>query len=50
MINIICLYQAYKRREIAEIKQIDSNANPTDTITKGKACNTLTQLIDTNYI
>ena len=41
MIDIMCLYQAYKRREIAKIKQIDGNTNPADIIMKGKACNTL---------
>ena len=41
IINIICLHQAYKRREIAKIKWINGNANPADTIMKGKACNTL---------
>ena len=50
IINIICLHQAYKRREITKIKWIDGNANPTNAITKGKACNALTQLINTNYI
>ena len=42
MIDIICLYQAYKRSEIIKIKQIDGNANPTNIITKGKAYNALT--------
>ena len=42
MINIICLHQAYKRREIAKIKWINSNTNPANVIIKGKACNTLT--------
>ena len=37
----MCLYQAYKRREIAKIKWIDGNTNPINTITKGKACNAL---------
>ena len=50
IINIIYLHQVYKRREIIEIKWIDGNANPTNVIIKGKAYNTLTQLINTNYI
>ena len=50
MINIIYLHQAYKRREIVKIKWINNNTNPTNTIIKGKACNSLTQLINTNYI
>ena len=50
IIDIIYLHQAYKRREIAEIKQINGNTNPANIIIKGKAYNTLTQLINTNYI
>ena len=37
IINIICLCQAYKRREIAEIKWINSNANPANIIKIGRA-------------
>ena len=36
IINIICLRQLYKRREIAKVKWIDGNSNPIDTITKSK--------------
>ena len=50
IINIIYLHQAYKRRKIAKIKQINGNTNPADIITKGKAYNALIQLINTNYI
>ena len=50
MIDIMYLYQAYKRREIVKIKWIDGNTNPTNAIMKNKACNALIQLIDTNYI
>ena len=39
IINIICLYQVYKRREIAKIKWINGNANSANAITKGKAYN-----------
>jgi hypothetical protein len=46
----MCLRQAYERRKIAEIEWIDGNANPADAMTKGKPCNALTQLIDTNRI
>ena len=42
IINIMCLYQVYKKREIVEIKWINGNANPTNTITKDKACSALT--------
>jgi hypothetical protein len=46
----MCLWQAYKRRLITEIKWINGEANPADAITKGKPCLALTQLIDTNQI
>lgn len=50
MIDVMCLRQAYERRQIAEVKWIKGEANPADAMTKGKACAALTQLIDTNYI
>ena len=50
MINIICLYQLYKRREIAKVKWIDRNSNPINTITKSKPLLALKRLIDTNRI
>ncbi len=36
IINVICLRQLYKRREIAEVKWINRDSNPIDTITKSK--------------
>ena len=36
MINVMCLQQAYERRQIIEVKWINGEANPADTITKGK--------------
>jgi hypothetical protein len=50
MINVMCLQQAYERRQITEVKWIDREANLTDAITKGKPCTALLQLIDTNRI
>ena len=50
MINIMCLYQLYKQREITKVKQINGNSNPTNIITKSKASMALRQLINTNYI
>ena len=50
IINIMCFYQLYKRREITEVKWIDGNSNPTDLITKGKASTALKKLINTNYL
>ena len=50
MIDVMCLRQAYKRRQVTKVKWIDGDTNPTDTMTKGKPCMALTQLIDTNRI
>ena len=50
MIDVMCLYQLYKCREIIEIKWIDSDSNPTNLITKGKASTAFKKLIDTNYL
>jgi hypothetical protein len=50
MIDVICLYQSYKRREITEVKWINSNSNPADLIIKGKASTALKKLINTNYL
>ena len=36
IIDIICLRQSYKRREIAKVKWINGDSNPTDAITKSK--------------
>jgi hypothetical protein len=50
MVDLMCLRQSYERRMITEIKWIDGDANPADAMTKGKACNALRDLIDTNKI
>jgi hypothetical protein len=50
IIDIICLHQSYKCKEITEVKWIDSNSNPTDLMTKGKAFTALKKLINTNYL
>ena len=50
MINIMCLRQAYKHREVAEVKWIKGESNPIDIITKTKLSSILKQLIDTNRI
>ena len=46
----MCLRQSYKRRKIAEVKWINRDSNPTDTITKSKPSLALKWLIDTNQI
>ena len=50
MIDLMCLRQAYERREVAEIKWIDGNSNPADAMTKSKPCQALKDLIDTNTV
>ena len=50
MIDVMCLRQAYKRREIAEVKWINGTSNPADSITKTKPSKALKLLIDTNKI
>ena len=36
IIDVICLRQAYKRRQITKVKWIDGDTNPIDAIIKGK--------------
>ena len=50
IINVIYLYQLYKYKEITEIKQINSNSNSADLITKSKASIAFKKLINTNYL
>ena len=52
IIDIICLYQAYKRREITEVKWIKGESNLANAITKSKSnpTNALKTLINTNII
>ena len=50
MIDVMCLRQAYERREIAEVRWIRGTTNPADSMTKEKASNALKQLIDTGSL
>ena len=50
MIDVMCLRQAYERREIAKVKWIKGNSNPADSMTKAKPSSALTQLLDTNTL
>ena len=50
MIDVMCLRQAYERRQITEVKWINGDTNPADAMTKGKPCTALSQLIDTNQV
>jgi hypothetical protein len=50
MIDIMCLRQAYKRKEIVEVKWIKGESNLVNAITKSKSSNALKRLIDTNTL
>ena len=50
MIDIMCLRQAYERREVAEVKWIKGESNPADAMTKTKLSTALKQLVDINKI
>ena len=50
MVDLMCLRQAYERREIAEVKWIRSGDNLADAMTKAKPCQALKTLIDTNKL
>jgi hypothetical protein len=50
MVDVMCLRQAYERREIAEVKWVAGASNPADSMTKGKPSGALKQLIDTNKV
>jgi hypothetical protein len=52
IIDIMCLRQAYERREIAEVKWIKGESNLANAITKSnsKSSNALKRLIDTNTL
>jgi hypothetical protein len=52
IIDIICLRQAYERKEIAEVKWIKGKLNLANAITKSnfKSSNALKRLIDTNTL
>lgn len=50
MIDLMYLRQSYEHQEITEVKWIDGNSNPADTMTKNKVCNALQALVDTNKL
>jgi hypothetical protein len=49
-VDLICLRQAYKRREIIEVKWISSGDNLVDAIIKAKPCQALKALININKL
>jgi hypothetical protein len=50
MVNLMCLYQAYKRHKIIEVKWISSEDNLVDAMTKVKPYQALKFLIDMNKL
>ena len=50
MVDLIYLRQLYKRRIITEIKWINGDLNPINTMTKTNTYNALRNLIDINTI
>ena len=50
IVDLMCLCQAYKRREITKVKWISGGSNPADAMTKVKLCQALKTLIDTNKL
>jgi hypothetical protein len=52
IIDIMCLRQAYKRKEVVKVKWIKGKSNLVDAITKSnsKSSNALKRLIDTNIL
>ena len=50
IMNLLCLRQSYKRREITEILWIKGDKNLADTITKDKAYLALQKLVNTNCL
>ena len=50
MIDVMCLRQAYERREITEVKWIEGDTNPADSMTKSRPSGALKLLIDTNKV
>ena len=50
MVNLMCLYQAYKQYKITKVKQISGGDNPANAIIKVKPCQALKILINTNKL
>ena len=50
MVDLMCLCQAYERREITEVKWINGGNNPADAMTKARPCQALKTLIDINKL
>jgi hypothetical protein len=50
MIDIIALRQSYKRRELFEVRWINGQDNPTNTITKTSPNKAFEGFIDTNKL
>jgi hypothetical protein len=50
MVDIMCLCQSYERHKITEVIWIDGDSNPANAMTKGRPCQVLKDLVDSNRI
>jgi hypothetical protein len=50
MVDLMCLRQAYERREVTEVLWIDGNRNPADAMTKATPCGALKALLASNKV
>lgn len=50
MIDILCLRQAYERRQITEVTWIEGASNPADALTKAKSSKALESMIEANEV
>ena len=50
IIDIMCLWQSYKKCKISEVIWINGDSNPADAMTKSHPCQALRDLIDRNKI
>ncbi|KHJ32066.1 hypothetical protein EV44_g3191 [Erysiphe necator] len=50
MIDIMAIRQSYERRELSEIRWINGNDNPADTMTKSSPTKALEQILNSNTL
>ena len=50
MIDLMCLRQSYERQLITEVRWVDGDSNPADSMTKSKPCAALQLLVGKNRL
>ena len=50
MIDIMAIRESYERRELSEVRWINGNDNPADSMTKSSPTRSLAKLVDTNNL